>query len=497
MPININPHLLQALRKHPVLRALHQLAQASHCAVYLVGGAVRDLLRGISPEKDFDVVTAENPKHLARLFSRSVSGTFVPLSEVPPNYRVVAHCQEQRIEVDFAAFRGKTLTEDLLLRDFSINAISLSLADLFDTEEPILLDPTGGIADLQAGVLRVTSVRSFDDDPLRVLRAVRIARMCHLSLHQDTMSEIVTKQKRLKGIAIERIRSEFFKAIEGPDAPTTMTLLEKLGILDTVMPLPFTTPFKPEASLQRRTMNNYDTIRQCEWLLNHLDCFCPEFADDIKTYCTGEIEADVHRFGLIKVAGLLHDQAFRLRLGSTNSSYRDAGSAMEPLSTLSTHFSVCFKLGKKASRSLQVMADQQKRLNYLFNSKNLSNRMCFRYFYDAGPEGIEAILFFLASIFRGDTSSGNQTIDQNVQKSAQRLLYYYYAEYCIVHPQPLISGQDIMEEFGLSEGKSIGKFLDRVGQLEAEGRLSTRDEALAWIRSTLDTSGELRVKSEE
>src|SRR5512136_1277514 len=118
---------IKILKKHPVMKSIFRVSQEVGTPIYLVGGAVRDLLMGIAPEKDFDFVMGHNLVKSARLFSRIFEGNFFPLSSDPPNYRVVLFHTNQRIEVDFSGFRGDDLSHDLTNRDFTVNAIAIEV----------------------------------------------------------------------------------------------------------------------------------------------------------------------------------------------------------------------------------------------------------------------------------------------------------------------------------------------------------------------------------
>ena len=148
--MKIHSTLLDTIKHFEVLKTVRILSQDTQTPVFLVGGAVRDLLLGTLPEKDFDFATQYDPASMARRFAQKVSGTFIVLSEEPPNYRIVFYRKRKRIEVDFSAFRGIGLHEDLTLRDFTVNALAFAVGDLYKSNEPPICDPTGGMTDLQS-----------------------------------------------------------------------------------------------------------------------------------------------------------------------------------------------------------------------------------------------------------------------------------------------------------------------------------------------------------
>jgi len=141
---------------------------------WLVGGSVRDLLLG-RPVVDVDVVVEDDPRRVALALADHLGGAPFPLSERHGAWRVVA----AERTVDVTRSRG-TIEQDLHHRDFTINAMAQALDD------GRLLDPLGGRADLDAGVVRAVSDRVFADDPLRLLRLGRIAHMLRFSVDPAT-----------------------------------------------------------------------------------------------------------------------------------------------------------------------------------------------------------------------------------------------------------------------------------------------------------------------
>ena len=138
--------------------------------VWLVGGAVRDLLLG-RPVQDVDLVVPRDALRLARRLADEIGAAFVPLDEE----RGVARVVWERGEIDVADFRAGDLAQDLRARDLTINAMALALHGEEAPSRDDVVDPWGGLADLEAGIVRLLGPEVLADDPLRTLRAVRIA----------------------------------------------------------------------------------------------------------------------------------------------------------------------------------------------------------------------------------------------------------------------------------------------------------------------------------
>lgn len=199
----------------PLRAVLEKLRAAGHEA-WLVGGCVRDRLRGVA-SPDFDVTTAASAAQLLALFPRAVPigvrhGTVMVPTPVGP--------------VDVTAFRGATLAEDLARRDFTVNAIA------WDPVGGALVDPSGGVCDLERGALRAVgdAAERFAEDPLRALRAARL--VATLGLVPDPTLEPCMRDARpaLRGVARERVRHELEALARGPAVAGGIALLRASGI---------------------------------------------------------------------------------------------------------------------------------------------------------------------------------------------------------------------------------------------------------------------------
>jgi poly(A) polymerase len=137
--------------------------------VYLVGGAVRDLLAGRRTH-DLDFAVSGDVRPLARQAADLLNGAFYMLDEERNTARVIFQEDDQRSRMDFAALRSNNLHSDLEGRDFTINAMALDLAN-----PETLLDPLHGAQDLLHKILRICNPHSIEDDPVRILRAVRLS----------------------------------------------------------------------------------------------------------------------------------------------------------------------------------------------------------------------------------------------------------------------------------------------------------------------------------
>ncbi len=237
------PHSLWETQ--PLLSHLTAVADELQQPTYIVGGWVRDWLLTGQASPSFDIVTVGNPTLFAERLAARL-GTQIT-AEYRRFYVAVVHWQGYEVEV--VAPRKEsyspesrnptvapaTLEEDFLRRDFTINALYVAL---HSSEKGALLDPFGGIRDLAQQLIRtpVEPEKTFSDDPLRMLRAVRFAVRLGFSIEPRTYAGIQAQAHRLAIVSPERITEEFHKILLSPDPVRGIELLYATGLLHQFLP---------------------------------------------------------------------------------------------------------------------------------------------------------------------------------------------------------------------------------------------------------------------
>ena len=192
----------------------------------LVGGAVRDALLGrLAPRPDLDLVVPGDAVQLARALADQQGGAVVVLDRE----RSIARLVHRGWTIDLARRIGEELRDDLLRRDYSANAIALPLPGA--AADGDVLDPSGGLADLAAGRLRAISEANLLDDPLRLLRGVRLA--CELGFQLEAVTEhwIRLHHRRITSVAGERVLAELERLARADDGAAGLTLAADSGLL--------------------------------------------------------------------------------------------------------------------------------------------------------------------------------------------------------------------------------------------------------------------------
>lgn len=223
------------------VKTILETLQAKGFKAYAVGGCVRDLLLGVEP-KDWDITTDANPAQIQEFFPKNFYandfGTVTVLTgsqisnlqniEVTP-FRTESMYEDRRHpgKVEWA----KIIEEDLSRRDFTINAMALDLAKN-------IIDPFEGQIDLKAKLVRAVREpqERFEEDALRLMRAVRFATVLGFRLEEKTFEAICQKAKNLKDVSAERVRDELMKIVACPRAHKGIELMRETGLLQIVLP---------------------------------------------------------------------------------------------------------------------------------------------------------------------------------------------------------------------------------------------------------------------
>lgn len=265
------------VKKH--LIDINQVSQQLESSIYVVGGTIRDHLIEKSC-RDYDFTSLHAPE-IARQWAQKVQRTPVPLDETPGHetYRVVLN---PNLFFDFTTLQGKSIEEDLAQRDFTINAMAISLPDFIEGKtNPV--DPLKGQDDLRAQTIRLTSERAFEEDPLRLLRTFRFASTLGFNIETQTLTQIKTHKTKLKQVAQERVAYELILLLGTSRSP--LDLMEQSELLEVLFPE--IAELKMDSGILSKT-TRWDETRnifvELENLLHKPELFLEQHAQWIKGY---------------------------------------------------------------------------------------------------------------------------------------------------------------------------------------------------------------------
>lgn len=502
-----------------LLTPLAALLKAENVAGWLVGGAVRDLLRG-RPGADLDVAVDGPARELARRFADHTGGVWVSLDEATDVARIVwTTSGAQPFVLDLVRLRAPTIEDDLRLRDFTINALALRL-DRYNGghfESDALIDPTGGLADLMThGVIRLAGPYAFFDDPVRTLRAVRLGAQLGFVIDPATDRALREDAPRIAYVAQERVRDELIKLLSQPRVAPWLAYMDATRLLTAIIPElePARDCDQPVQHFLPVLDHLLESVAAWEWLYEriaaqaqgdheslpaareasgddsrpfampaaarthaHLPVYVRE-PDAIVGRMSQELAAGVRRGAIFKLAVLLHDIAkprTRAIRDGRVTFYDHQTVGAELAGTIARRL----KLGRESAHYLQLIIREHMRPGQLRAlGAELTRRAVFKLLRDVGEAFPDVLLHGLCDHLaaRGPFLS-RQDWEQHLAWVNVLLGEEWRRE--PARAARLVSGADLIEALGIEQGPLIGKLLAAIDEAQFAGEVGTREAALA------------------
>jgi len=464
-------------------------------ALYIVGGAIRDILLG-RPLHDLDFVMPDDPTNLAKKIAHKLQVGFFVLDDERHTARVLFRQRGNQIfPLDFVQFTGEDLHSDLMHRDFTINAISVSVR-----ETGKLIDPLGGIKDLAAGLLRTCSDHSLTDDPVRVLRGIRLAMQFDLSYAPGLDALMTEASQYLHRTSPERQRDELFKILEGSDPAEGMAHCRQFGVIKSLIPPLMEQediPASPPHTLRLidHSLKVLEYLKQLIetpkdlstwWLLDFRSLF-GRFSEHISDYLEEEITPGRSKKGLLMFAALLHDIGKPETFTVGEDGYLHFYNHAQIGADLAWNAAKALQLSNAESEWIRtVVQNHMHLLPFANRAKEPSRVDVYRFYQETGEAGAAVALLSLADTLATYNQSLTPEKWQNaLMVSEVMLAAWWEAHQTVVSPTLLLDGNDLQDEFGMAPGKEIGEILEKLREAQAAGEVTTRELAAAFIQSQI------------
>ena len=472
--------------------------------VCLVGGAVRDLLTSrLSP--DFDFAVPSKGISLARSVANALKADFMPLDDERDTGRVVIKNEDGSFTyLDFAAYRGATLEEDLRDRDFTINALALHLKDM------TILDPLNGAADIRAKIIRACSPDAMSHDPARILRGVRQAAAFGFSIDKNTREWMKSAADGIGNVSVERIRDEIFKILAGPKVSASIRALDMLGTLPRIMPellkMKGVTQSQPHIhDVWAHTLSaldhlegllsslrvNFDAETTSDLFMGLVSLRIGRYRDRIAAHLSNPLNPTRPHRSLLFFAALYHDvckpetrsvdENGRIRFFDHDIKGADAAAERARNFNLSNDETSRLRDIVRNHMRFHFFADRLEKEN-----QPPSRKAIYRFFRDSGGAGIDLILLALADV-RGTRGSEltQESWSANLEIARILLENYWERPAEVVSPPRLLDGNDLIKELKLKPGRIVGQLLEAIRENQAAGKINDREQALGFAREEL------------
>ena len=450
----------EEIHRDLILSKLSELAKEKKIPLFLVGGYLRDLWLG-TPRRDYDFALPKDTLPFIQLIEEILDLRFFKVGKEEKGTTTYRTMKED-ISIDLTFLQGESIEEDLRRRDFTINAIAFSIQDAsFHWVE-------GSLEDIEKKLIRTVSDRSIEQDPLRMLRAIRY--LCILdgfSLDQALKEEIPLKKEKILKLPGERIKSELDQIFLSTRPALGTRSLYESNLLLTLFP-----EFKGLENLGQNQHHHLNVLSHTllmvekiswafEWITrNHRNISLSQ-EDRLSLYYA----ALFHDIG--KQDTYSKDEKERVHFYYHESfSVQAAERIMERLRFSNLMKNRIFHLIKNHMRILNLSGETKETA-----LKRLVNQV-----------GDETPLLVLHTLADKEASRGilSIQIDEIVENHCLRILELFN-EKDIIHPPPFINGHDVMA-LGYSSGPRVGQILSLIRRRQVEGEIKNRDEALRILR---------------
>jgi poly(A) polymerase len=468
-----------------VLEQLLDFVRTRKMDAYVVGGCVRDML--LKRERyDIDVAVAGNAAPLARALGDETHGSFYVMDEENDVARVAYEREGSRYFVDVARMRGETIEQDLATRDFTVNAMALDISGGI-LSEAALIDPFNGRADLAAGRLRALASSVFENDPVRLLRAVRFEATLGFSLDSETESYVRRDASQLVDASPERVRDEFYKVFSAESSLRNLGRLDELGLLQFI--LPEVTALKGVLQPAPHSYDVFDHSLQAVGALEEvqrahfLNLAEGAFSQQLELHFAETVSGERQRGMLLRLALLLHDT------GKLNARTEEADGRVRFLG----HEETGARMAEQALRRLRfsneeialvsAIVSHHLRPIWLAASAAVTDRAVYRFFRATGKAGVDVAIHSWCDQRATYGQTEYSVPEAELQAVIARLLdRFYHAHDRIVEPPQLLNGREVMDTLGIQAGPRVGEFLDALREAEAAGEVTSREQAIEFIK---------------
>lgn len=490
---------------------------------FLVGGWVRDRLLGkpISNSVDIDIITTQEPIILANRFKEELLRKYNIVADIFEFEKDNIFTKRGKIAVitfkegsfryrfDIAlleADRGflsslfglrrpkeedweRILEEDLKDRDFTCNAIAINLDDVLSigAKQTILFDPTGGIKDLENGILKPISYENLKKDPVRLLRGVRIAKELNLDLEEQFLSFLKENHHLINQSAKERISIEFFKTLRLKHSDEAMNILFDTELIYDIIPQLY--PIKNITnsggkyhvySLEKHTLKVYEYANK---ILEEDKDF--GISKKLLDFIKGQMAeyTFLGEFGIkeaTKLSALLHDigkpHTFKIDESGKVSFYEHDKIGKDIVSKISKDLS----FGEELSKFLQKMVNMHLRIFFLREYLDELTPRAYAKLLREAEEDIYPLMILTIADALGSNDDKEQMA--RLEKTIQSIIDFKM-ENVPKKIVPLLNGYEIMEILNIKEGKDIGNIKNKLLDLQYEGLIKTKEGAINWLKS--------------
>ncbi|MBI4300015.1 MAG: HD domain-containing protein, partial [Chloroflexi bacterium] len=451
--------------------------------------------------KDIDIAVSGDAMIIGEALAEALGGTFITMDEQNGVARVAL--PQRACNLDITSLQG-SIEKDLALRDFAIDAFALRLpTNDREWSELHIIDLFGGRQDLESKLVRMIDREAYRRDPVRMVRCVRLGAELDFDIDWETSSTIQHHAHRIKESAPERVTDEMMRIFAAPQTATWLRRMNNFGLLAYVLP-----ELMAEKGVEQPTQHYWDVfghsveaVSTMERLLARPkpgDASAHRFVADlwedfphveqVEAHFAGEVASGRRRAAIGKFAALLHDIGKpATKTIDPDGRIRFFGHAQLGAKTVQDIMRR-LRFSNREVAMVSRMVEHHLRPGFMAGKavadgdRLPSDRAIYRYYRDTGEEAFDILFLNMADHW----ATRGPTVERRLWRWHAELTHYviqaYYQRQETVRPPGLITGEDVMEAFGLPPGPRVGQLLEAAREAQAGGALRTREEALGFLR---------------
>jgi putative nucleotidyltransferase with HDIG domain len=448
--------------------------------VWIVGGAIRDALLGRSVV-DLDLASGTvPPEEVARTVAAEMGGAVFPLSEEFGAWRAIG----DGWVCDVTALQGTTIDDDLALRDFTVNAMAMSLYD------DRLLDPFEGRRDLEEARLRLVREDAYERDPLRPLRLIRLAAELGLAPDEPTIAATRRAAARVPEASGERIFAELKRTLSAHRAVEAIELASDVDVLEAVLP-----EVEAMRGIEQNQFHHLDVFGHTLDVLRHqiglegdLEGVFGDDAARLRAVLDEPLADDLTRGQALRFGSLLHDIGKPGTRKLTDSG-RVTFIGHDALGAQMVQ-RICNRLrtSERLREFIAAVTRHHLALGFLVHQRPLSRRTIYKYLKHCEPVEVEVTLLTCADRLATRGRNADAAIVAHLDL-ARELMSASLDWRETGAPEQLVRGDDLAQALNIEHGPRLGSLLAQLEEAAYAGEVGSRDQAVEYARRLRDNPG--------
>lgn len=452
---------------------LNNIASFFDNEIYLVGGCVRDFFLGnISYDRDL-IVLDEDAGKFARKLSDFFNGKYIPLDEENKIYRVVLPDKINYFDITNPV--ENSLENDIKRRDLTINAIAVNIKT---GEIPSFC--LGGIEDLNKKILREISEKNFTDDPLRLLRIFRF----YSSLGFEPAKNLIHIASKYSNLinkpAKERIEYELMKLFNGKYCAESLILMDKTGILEQLFPI-----VKELKQIPPNQHHHLDLFHHSIETVKQVQILYENSSEEVKSHMDRTDFGGFPRITHLKLACLLHDigkpSTWTIEENTQRHRFIKHDSEGEKL-CVPILKNLCFS--NKQIEYISYIIKKHMYPSAVVSAPDMSEKTMMRYLRKSEDNAIDNILIAQADRLSALGPEITGEIVNNNINALNNLMDFCIETRKNIKPLPkLLDGNEIMQILNIKPSPKLGEILDTLKEAQISGDITTKEEAVNFIKT--------------